>query len=226
MNCTTTSDNVDMNTLEIKPSDLKRFVDNYQAMHAEWGDEDALTCPICPKDSPKSRATNYYMFDGMQLLKCVTCNWSTRYIPEIVITTMKEMESLETEKKPAVADDDLKSKLSSSLYAYDYVLTVVFPGGVDGYEPIFKTIVEQAERSLNETVVVSMGDKRIPLRFVVTKVDKEEGLLQPQGIPLIAKRESGKEFKERLATPLTVEKPVEPSAKNIIIMPHSGEKIN
>jgi hypothetical protein len=76
-------------------------------------------------------------------------------------------------------------KISDKVYAYDFVLTVFFPGEEDSYEEVFAQLGIQANNVLNSSIQVMMDNEKVPVQFVVQKVDTDQtALLSHKGLLL------------------------------------------
>ena len=72
----------------------------------------------------------------------------------------------------------MENKFSKKLFAYDFVLTCIFPAGEGGYESVFQNVMSQAENMLNENLVIqadgNAGPETIPIRFSISKISEVE----------------------------------------------------
>jgi hypothetical protein len=125
------------------------------------------------------------------------------------------MEEMDEGDNNEVNESKAKGKFSKKLYAYDFVCTVIFPAGEDGYEAVFGNVIAQAEKMLNENLIIQAGENdTIPIRFSFSKISEVEmgAVIKAgdHGILLMPKKALDTLYKEKEEKVILPDSPVLP----------------
>jgi hypothetical protein len=104
-------------------------------------------------------------------------------------------------------------KITEDMYAFDFILTVIFPTGADSYEDVHRVICTQAQDMLSNNLKVrgpmqSTGgeevDTSLPIKFFIQEVTEEERnkLLAKGRVLLRSSPEQGKSFPDGRVIPI------------------------